>query len=67
MIPYIKAVTLKTDASSKITNFQRDLFLKSIPFLKMKTLNFVFYIIDDGVCDQLLPYLKLNPKKCLTT
>ena len=31
--------------------------------MKMKTLNFIFYIVNNIVCDHLLPYLKLNPKK----
>ena len=33
----------------------------------MKILFFIFYIIDHSVCDQLLPYLKQYPNKCLTT
>ena len=28
----------------------------------MKTLSFIFYIIDHTVCDQLLPHLKQNQK-----
>ena len=28
---------------------------------------FFFYFIFHSVCDELLPYLKQNPKKCLTT
>ena len=41
---------IPNDASSEITNFQR--------VLKMKILNFIFYMIDHCVCDQLLLYLK---------
>ena len=41
---------IPNDASSEITNFQR--------VLKMKILNFIFYVIDHYVCDQLLLYLK---------
>ena len=40
-----------------MTNFQRDLFFERA-FLKMKTLNFVSYIVKNSVCDYLLPYLK---------
>ena len=40
-----------------MTNFQRDLFFKRA-FLKMKTLNFIFYTVDSSVFDHLLPYLK---------
>ena len=57
MILYIKSITLKNDASSEMTNFQRDLFSKRA-FLKMRILNFVSYIVDDSVCDHLLIYLK---------
>ena len=40
-----------------MTNFQRDLFFKRA-FLKMKTLNFISYIVDNSVFDNLLTYLK---------
>ena len=33
----------------------------------METLNFIFYIIDRSICDQLLTYVKWNPKKRLAT
>ena len=45
-----------------MTNYQRDLFFKRA-FLKMKAVNFIFYIVNNSVCDHLLPYLKLSPKK----
>ena len=54
MILYIK--TLKNDASSEITHFQRDLFLNSIPEDEGQL--FCFYIIDHSFCDELLPYLQ---------
>ena len=66
MILYIKIVTLKNDASNKITNFQSDPFFQEHPH-RMKILNFIFYIIAHSTYDQLFPYLKQNPKKCLTT
>ena len=59
---YIKAITLKNDASREMNNFQRDLFFKRA-FLKMETLNFIFYIVENSVCDHLPPCLKKNPKK----
>ena len=43
--------------SSEITNFQKDLFLMSIPEVE-DSLYFTLYIIDHSVSDQLLPYLK---------
>ena len=57
MILYVKTITLKNDSPSKMTNFQRDLFFKRA-FLKMKALNFISYIVDNIVCDLLIPYLK---------
>ena len=57
LILYIKSITLKSDASSEMTNFQRNLFSK-IAFLKMKALIFISYIVDNSVCDYLLIYLK---------
>ena len=59
MILYIKTITLKNDASIKMTHFQRDLFFKRA-ILKMMTIS---YIVGNSVCDLLLPYLKQNPKK----
>ena len=59
---YIKAITLKNDASREMNNFQRDLFFKRA-FLKMETLNFISYIVENSVCDHLPPCLKKNPKK----
>ena len=40
-------------------------FLKGTP--EDEDCQFFFYIIDHSVCDELLPYLKWNWKKCLTT
>ena len=54
---YIKTITLKNAASSEMTNSQRDLLFKRA-FPKMKTLNFISYIVDNSVCDHLLPYVK---------
>ena len=41
-------------------------FLKSIPEDEDSPI-FFFYHIEHSVCDQLLPYLEKNPKKCFTT
>ena len=40
-------------------------FLKGTP--EDEDCQFFFYIIDHSVCVELLPYLKWNWKKCLTT
>ena len=60
MKEYEKTVTLKNDAPSEIANFQRKGAIFKRAFMKMKILNFIFYIIDHSTCDQLLPYLKQN-------
>ena len=43
MILYIKTVTLKNDASGEITNFQNDLFLKSIAEDEDSLFDFLYY------------------------
>ena len=53
----IEKQLLKSDASSEITNFQKDLFFKEHSW-RQRLYNFFFYIISHGVCDVLLPYLK---------
>ena len=54
----LKLLTVSASyVSSEITNFQKDLFLMSIPEVE-DSLYFTLYIIDHSVSDQLLPYLK---------
>ena len=54
----LKLLTVSASyVSSEITNFQKDLFLMSIPEVE-DSLYFTLYNIDHSVCDQLLPYLK---------
>ena len=55
---YIKKISLL----AKLANSQSNLFFKRA-FPKMKTLNFISYIVDNSVFDHLLPYLKQNLKK----
>ena len=56
----------KNDASSEKANFQMDLIFKERSW-RRRFSNSFFYIIYHSACDELLPYLKQNPKKCLIT